>query len=240
MNIQNTALVEAAARLAAAQASEDDGDSQSVAAFVRSLYENFSPRDGDKGLTADELAAAALPLWRAVAGAKAPTGGSAHGRAAEAASYRDRLGIALAASPEGRDLLPLYGDAFPSAYRDYVTPEAAVADIASLETVLAGDDIAVSLSPRGASELHLKTFRRGEPVALSDVLPMLENLGLRIVNEIPFEVHPAGAAEPVWIQEFHARPAIAGSVDLAAAGPRMEEALRQVWAGASRTTPLTA
>jgi hypothetical protein len=38
MNIQNPALVEAAARLAAAQASEDDGDSQSISAFVRSLY----------------------------------------------------------------------------------------------------------------------------------------------------------------------------------------------------------
>src|SRR5215212_8534907 len=99
MNIQNTALVEAAARLAAAQASEDDGDSQSVSAFVRSLYENFSPRDGDAALTADELAAAALSLWRAAAGAKAPSGGGAHDRAA---SYRDRLGIALAASPEGR------------------------------------------------------------------------------------------------------------------------------------------
>jgi glutamate dehydrogenase len=232
MNIQNTALVEAAARLAAAQASEDDGDSQSVSTFVRSLYKNFSPRDGDAGLTADELAAAALPLWRAAAGAKAPAGGGAHDRAADAASYRDRLGIALAASPEGRTLLPRYGDAFPSAYRDYVTPEAAAADIASVETVLAGDGIAVELSPRGGRELNLKTFRRGEPVALSDVLPMLENLGLHIINEIPFEVRPADAGQPVWIQEFQARPAVAGSVDLAAAGPRMEEALRQVWAGA--------
>ena len=50
-------------------------------------------------------------------------------------------------------------------------------------------------------------------------------------NEIPSEIHPAGAAEPVWIQEFQARPASAGSVNLAAAGPRMEEALRLVWAG---------
>src|SRR4051794_31786051 len=125
MNIQNTALVEAAARLAAAQASEDDGDSQSVSTFVRSLYKNFSPRDGDAGLTADELAAAALPLWRAAAGAKAPAGGGAHDRAADAASYRDRLGIALAASPEGRTLPPPYRHAFPSAYPHYATPPAA-------------------------------------------------------------------------------------------------------------------
>ena len=236
MNIQNSAVIEAAARLAAARAGRDESEAQSVTAFVRTLYKDFSPHQCGVGSTADELAAAALPLWRAAAGAAGGARARAAGdntRASDAATYRDRLGAALAASSgDASELLRRYGDAFPSAYRDYVAPEAAAADIASVETVLSGEDIAVSLTRGEGAELRLKTVRRGEPVALSDVLPMLENLGLHIINEIPFEVRPADAAEPIWIQEFQARSAMHHSVDLAAAGPRMEEALRQVWAGA--------
>ena len=60
---------------------------------------------------------------------------------------------------------------------------------------------------------------------------MLENLGLRVLNEIPFEVTPRDAARPVWIQEFDLLAPKGTSVDVAEAGGRFEEALRQVWAG---------
>ncbi len=69
MNIQNSALIEAAARLAAAQTSQGEGEAQSISAFIRTLYKDFSPHHGGAGLTADELVAAALPLWRTAAGA---------------------------------------------------------------------------------------------------------------------------------------------------------------------------
>jgi len=100
MNIQNTALVEAAARIAAEQAGSEQ---QAVSAFIRALYKNFSPH-GDFALTADQLAAAALPLWRAAAGA-------ASGATAGGESYRKRLGAALAkTSADGAAaLLARYG-----------------------------------------------------------------------------------------------------------------------------------
>lgn len=43
MNIQNSAVIEAAARLAAARAGRDESEAQSVTAFVRTLYKDFSP-----------------------------------------------------------------------------------------------------------------------------------------------------------------------------------------------------
>ena len=67
MNIQNSAVIEAAARLAAARAGRDESEAQSVTAFVRTLYKDFSPHQCGVGSTAAELAAAALPLWRAAA-----------------------------------------------------------------------------------------------------------------------------------------------------------------------------
>ena len=49
--------------------------------------------------------------------------------------------------------------------------------------------------------LHLKILKLGEPVPISDVLPMLENFGLRVIAERPYElVWPAGGA--AWIQDF--------------------------------------
>ena len=83
----------------------------------------------------------------------------------------------------------------------------------------AGAPIAVALSHIEDGALRLKTFHLGEPAALSDILPMLENLGLRVVNEIPFKVTPRGAEAPVWIQEFQAlAPKQASAGDHAMAG----------------------
>ena len=127
MNIQNSAVIEAAARLAAARAGRDESEAQSVTAFVRTHSTDFTPHHCGVGSTADELAAAALPLWRAAAGAAGGARARAAGdntRASDAATYRDRLGAALAASSgDASELLRRYGDAFPSAYRDYVAPE---------------------------------------------------------------------------------------------------------------------
>jgi len=151
-------------------------------------------------------------------------------------AWADRLGEALAGG-EGHaaDTLSRYASAFPASYVERFPAERAVRDIRYVEEVVGGAPIAVALSgalsgQQGAG-LRLKTFHPGEPVALSDALPMLENLGLRVLNEIPFEVTPRDAAKPVWIQEFDLLAPKGTSVDVAEAGGRFEEALRQVWAG---------
>ena len=55
-----------------------------------------------------------------------------------------------------------------------------------------------------ASQMHLRLFRRGNPIPISDVLPMMENLGLKVISERPYEVEsPAGGL--VWIQDFELR-----------------------------------
>ncbi|MFX8616582.1 hypothetical protein ABTM15_20050, partial [Acinetobacter baumannii] len=39
-------------------------------------------------------------------------------------------------------------------------------------------------------ELRLRLFHRDEPVPLSDVMPMLENMGLKVLTEDPFRIRP--------------------------------------------------
>ena len=39
-----------------------------------------------------------------------------------------------------------------------------------------------------AQRVHLKIVKLGDPVPISDVLPMLENFGLRVISERPYEL----------------------------------------------------
>ena len=91
---------------------------------------------------------------------------------------------------------------FPADYQTRTTPGQAVADLASIEKVLADSPLEASLHPRdGETTPGLRLYRRAVPVPLSDVLPVLENLGLRIVAEDAYRVDSAegGAA---WVHEF--------------------------------------
>src|SRR3712207_6988322 len=45
----------------------------------------------------------------------------------------------------------------------------------------------------------LPIFRAGRPIFLSDVLPHLENMGVKVVDERPYEITPAGG-ETRWIR----------------------------------------
>ena len=126
-----------------------------------------------------------------------------------------------------------YADAFSPAYQQYSAAAAAVVDIRRIEALGGGDDLALHLyrpleAPPG--RLRFKLFRHGQSVTLSDVLPLLENMGVHVVDERPYEVRPAGA-DPVWIYDFGLR--YEGLTDLDADGmrERFQEAFAMAWRG---------
>ena len=87
-------------------------------------------------------------------------------------------------------------------------------------------------APRESSnQLVFKTYQAGEPIALSDILPILENLGFRVVSELPFEVKPEGAASAVWLQEFLLEPRGGFEVAIDDLEPRFREAFPAIWFG---------
>ena len=81
-----------------------------------------------------------------------------------------------------------------------------------------------------SSELHLRLYRRGEPIAMSDLLPLLENFDLRILNERPYRVATADGAV-FWIQDLEVAHAGGRQLDPKQAGPRFEAAFFAVWQG---------
>ena len=157
--------------------------------------------------------------------------------AAAVLTWTDALRAALTArydEAEALRLLARYSGALPAAYAEDTPAAAAVADIEVLESLARAPD-ALQLRlyrPAGAggARVNLKLYRTREPRAISDVLPTLENLGLRLISERPYEVKP-GDGSAVWIQDFELEQRHGPSLDLAADGSRLTAAIEALWQG---------
>jgi glutamate dehydrogenase len=125
---------------------------------------------------------------------------------------------------------------FPIAYQAGTTPAQAIADLDHIAAVLDGSPLEAALHQRpegdgpNGDRVALRLYRGGEPVVLSDVLPILENLGLRIIAEEPFRVDGTDGGA-VWIHEFTIGTGAVPAAISGAARRRFEEALCAVWSG---------
>jgi glutamate dehydrogenase len=132
-----------------------------------------------------------------------------------------------------------YEQAFPAGYREEYTVRSAAIDIEMIDS-LAADALGMNLYLPGGAEpgmLRFKIYRRGTRVALSDSLPMLERLGVRVLDEHPHKVEPAGG-EPVWIVDFGLSfPAEAGFA-LERVRDKFHEAFHGMWSGSVETDNL--
>src|SRR5438309_10062059 len=96
-----------------------------------------------------------------------------------------------------------YERAFPAGYREEYPVKSAVTDIEMIESLAPQPDLGMNLYAPQAEPgiLRFKIYRRGSRVPLSDSLPMLERLGVRVFFEHPHKVEPAGSA-PVRVVDF--------------------------------------
>jgi glutamate dehydrogenase len=115
------------------------------------------------------------------------------------------LAIEKADPKEISDLTLRYGHAFPIDYTARYRPKQAVFDIEKIESVVHDNTMNLDLyRPLDVAkgQLRLKIYNPHKPITLSDVLPILENMGLRAIAELPFEVKPKGYAGSIWIHDF--------------------------------------
>src|SRR3954447_6123449 len=77
----------------------------------------------------------------------------------------------------------------------------------------------------------VRLFHPRKPIALSDILPLAENLGLRVLSEAPFILQAAGH-DGIAMQVLRVETADKSAVDLAAIGPRFADTLHHLWSGA--------
>lgn len=165
-------------------------------------------------------------------------------RLVEAArSWADGFSEALNAElgeERAAELLRRYAHAFPEGYKADHSPRAAVADLVHLEKLgkgREGKDFALSLyEPVGAGpgERRFKIYRRGESVSLSSVLPVLNRLGVEVIDERPYELRCADRTT-AWIYDFGLRLPVppGGSGDYLGddGRERVQEAFSATWTG---------
>lgn len=96
--------------------------------------------------------------------------------------------IAVAGAPRATRLALTYIGAFPDTYRSRSAPEESAADILRL-CALSDDtdrDVRIFRSESdGPRQLRLKTYRKSGLIPLSEAVPVLENFGFRVLEELP-------------------------------------------------------
>ncbi|SEG22111.1 NAD-glutamate dehydrogenase [Vibrio hangzhouensis] len=154
------------------------------------------------------------------------------------ASWDDRLSDAIVANfgeSKGLPLSKVYSRAFPRSYKEAMMPTSAVADIERLEALDEDNKLGMLFyRPQEASanskEVKLKLYHRDEPIHLSDVMPMLENLGLRVIGESPYEIEKTNGGT-YWILDFAMLHKSDAVVDLREARDRFQQAFAAIWSG---------
>ena len=73
----------------------------------------------------------------------------------------------------------------------------------SLAALTGPDDLRLSLyrTRKGEGGLRFKFYRQHDDIPLSDALPMMENMGLRVISEHPYRAR-ASTARSLYIQDF--------------------------------------
>ena len=129
-------------------------------------------------------------------------------------------------APRAARLALRWAGAFPTGYRNANLPEEAAQDILRLAGLDGPDARSVRLFPIvQGDDVHFKIYRLGGALPLSDVVPVLENFGFRVIGELPTRID---GDERAFIHEFVVEAnAAAGGLDPAT----LERAIEAVLEG---------
>jgi len=152
-------------------------------------------------------------------------------------TWQDRLAQAIATlGPSGEALFAKYGSAFPAGYTESFSPQRALKDIERIERLGPERPIAVDFyrpaeAPGG--RLHAAVYRFGEPIALSERVPVLENLGFRAIDERSYHLKPrfADAVVDVTLHDMVLERADGEPIELAGHDSRLEGCFLAVFRG---------
>ena len=165
-----------------------------------------------------------------------------------ARTWDDRLADELMAhygDAEGRRLAVLYSARLPGYYKSATPPDLTLADIALLERVAAGEEFAVGLQNElaahtqvGARPLtRVAVATTGGKIPLGEFLPILEALGLTVVEEVPTRLD--GGDDGAYLHDFGV---LVDDAQLSCErdGERISDAITAIWSGRVESDTLNA
>jgi glutamate dehydrogenase len=136
---------------------------------------------------------------------------------------------------QGTQVLSEFAAGFPAGYRERFAPHSAVVDMQHLLSLNAQRQLVMSFYQpltQDGPQLHCKLYHADTPLPLSDVLPILENLGLRVLGEFPYKLRHSDGRE-FWIHDFAFTYAEGLDVDIQQLNDTLQEAFVKIVGGAA-------
>ena len=141
---------------------------------------------------------------------------------------RDAL-VEVCGESLGLNLGAGFGRALPAGYIEDSSAQSAADDVCELAQLDDEQTLRLRLHNRESDgTLRLKLYRKGEDLPLSDVLPMMENLGLRVIAERPYRLQVDGQLH--YIQDFEVQT-LGAAVDPEQVNTAFAECFIRTWRG---------
>ena len=142
---------------------------------------------------------------------------------------RERL-VVRHGEQRGLTLANTYGRALPAGYIEDVSADVAADDVEHLAALTGPDDLRLSLyrAHNGDGGLRFKFYRQNDDIPLSDALPMMENMGLRVISEHPYRLCANG--QTLFVQDFEVETSNP-NLDVSSLDENFEQAFAQIWRG---------
>jgi glutamate dehydrogenase len=152
-------------------------------------------------------------------------------------SVEEALG-ALVGEQRATRLALTYLDQFPEGYRIRTEAESAARDVVCLAGLENPDDRDVRLFRRAddaPDRFHLKTYRVGEIIPLSEAVPVFEHFGFRVLDEVPT---PVGGGVTGYVHDFDLQmPRGGDAASVLKRGEVVERAIADVLEGKAENDP---
>jgi glutamate dehydrogenase len=126
-----------------------------------------------------------------------------------------------------------YKDAFPVAYSTQFSPRTAVFDIIHIEALSEQEPLGMNFfHPMDEDKdfFRLKVYQHESTITISDVLPILERLGMRAISERPYFIKH-GDGFKTWINDFSLQYIKKRDFDIDVIKDLFQNAFLSVWYG---------
>ncbi len=152
----------------------------------------------------------------------------------ETKNWNDNLRRALVdtlGESKGISYYNTYKNGFTQSYQEHFDARYAVQDIKLLEDLADEQVIAMNFyQPIGTEQnsMRFRVLHLHHALVLSDVIPILENLGLRVMGEHPYQIFKKDSS-CIWVHDFHLSLGLPVKLDVHAVKNLFEQAFAAIW-----------
>jgi len=124
-----------------------------------------------------------------------------------------------------------YSQSFSSSYQENFHTDNVLSDIRIVESINEDQPVAFNLAriTDADNQLRFQVFNKGSSLALSDIIPIFERMGLTVLGEHPYKITTAN--DKVWLHDFTLKSPSTVQTQFSDLKEKFESAFSHVWHG---------